>query len=491
MANTSLPNYMDKKSLIDSYYAAGGGGVQAINYKDYNQTVANYMSSIDLLQGIECSPYQFMDTVDVRYNLNTSKNTTTSFRYIGQKYAQKIMSQMPLVFFAPCEPVFMEDFDGNDKDRVISSLLDENNKGPLEFILDKNAQYYGVRYAYADYYNYVNIMLNSIAFYLGIQDETVTLNGESKKIKSIDWSNSTNDFFRTYFSAKENVIFFADSLTTIDLNFSNNTTTSSLASQINGYSEQVKELQFLLGSDDSTIANLYDATTESVSSISKSLSGVLGQLGGGIVGSLADKGVNTILNGGKVIFPEIWADSEHSESYSLNFKLRSPDHDSLSIFLNILKPYCLLLALTMPRTIVGNSNGYRSPFLVKCFSKGLFNINMGMVESLSVTKGDECQWNDDGLPTQMDISLSVKNLYSHLAMSGYESGDYFVTNSQFQDFLANTAGLNVVQFGANTGNRIDYKVYKLDTYVGGFVSRKFNQASQAITNLIYSVIKRI
>jgi hypothetical protein len=335
-------------------------------------------------------------------------------------------------------------------------------------------------------------MLSSIAYYLGIQNETLTLNGVSERICNINWANCTNDNFKSYFDASENVVFFADGLTTIDLSFSNNTTQSSLASQINGFSDQVNELQFLLGGNDSVIANLYESSAEGTSAITGALSGVLGNLGGGIVSSLANEGVNTILNGGKIIFPEIWADSDHSESYSLNFKLRSPDHDSLSIFLNVLKPYCLLLALSMPRVIVGNANGYRSPFLVKCFSKGLFNINMGIVESLQVTKGDECQWNDDGLPTQMDISISVKNLYSHLAMSGYSDGSSLYTNSQFQDFLANTAGLNVKQWNSSLGNRINAQLYRLDTKysLDNASSRLFTRASNSISNMISRVVNR-
>ena len=487
-------------SLFDENQKAGGG-VQEL--KINGNPVWEFISSPDLLQGIECSPYQFMDNVDGRYTRNTdfqSKSndiyskgytgTNTNHRYIGQKYAQKIMTQMPLVFFAPCEPVFMEDFKKDDKDRVLGSLLSGDN-GALEFVMDKNAQYYGIKYAYADYYNYVNLMLTSIAWYLGIQNEKISIGGKTVTLGNANWANCTNDIFKTYFSSKENIIFFADSLSSISLSFSNNTTQSSLASMINGFTDQVNELQFLIGSDASVLNNIKEASTEAISSLSSGASSVLGKFGGSIVHSLSDTGVDTILNGGKIIFPEIWQDSQHDESYNINFKLRSPDHDNISIFLNVLKPYCLLLGLTMPRSIVGNANGYRSPFLVKCFSKGMFNINMGIIESMQIEKGEECQWNDDGLPTQMDISISVKNLYSHLAMSGYKESGYLYTNSQFQDFLANTAGLNVVQFDANIGNRIDYSVYRLENAASTFGSRKFTEASQQITNLINQVYRRL
>lgn len=494
MANSSLPNYMSKSTLVSSNKDRGGG-VQAIDpiYISTNSEAQKLASSIDLLQGIECTPYQFMDSVDRRYTastMHTDIGSKDSCRYLGQKYMNKIVSQMPIVFFTPCEPVFMEDFSEDDRNAVLGSLLSGDGSS-LNFVMDKNAQYYGIEFAYADYYSYVNLMLSSIAYYLGIQDEYIYVNGEHKQIRNINWARVSNDAFKTYFSANENVVFFADSLTSVDLSFTNNTTQSSLASQINGFSDQVHELQFLLGGDPSVISEMVEGATDSLSSISSSISDMLGNLGGGIVGSLADKGVNTILNGGKIIFPEIWADSSHDESYNLNFKLRSPDHDNLSIFLNILKPYCLLLGLTLPRVIKGNANGYRSPFLVKSSCKGIFNINMGIVESMTVTKGDECQWNDDGLPTQMDVSISLKNLYSHLAMSGFDDAGYLVTNTQYQDFLANTAGMNVLKFGSDVGAKLNYDLYSLEQAAISQPGKIYNNLSNGISNLVYNVLRRI
>ena len=489
---SQLPNYMDKNELVDTNLQAGGG-VQVVDPVSYGQQeIIKVVSNKDLLQGIECTPYQFLDSVDRRYvpgaNLNDI-GSTNNLRYIGEKYAQKVIGQMPLVFFTPCEPVFMQDFSDSDKKRVLGFLMGDS--GQLDFIMDKNSQYYGIKYAYADYYNYVNLMLSSIAYYLGIQEEKITINGTSREIRFMNWALEANEAFRSYFAARENVIFFADSLSSVSLNFTNNTTQSALASMINGFSDQVHEIQYLLGGDQSAISQAIDTTVGGTTSITQAASDMLGSLGGGIVKSLADRGANTILNGGKIQFPEIWADSTHDESYTLNFKLRSPDHDNLSIFLNVLKPYCLLLGLTLPRVIEGNANGYRSPFLVKCSSRGLFNINMGIIDNMSVEKGDECQWNDDGLPTQMDISINVKNLYTHLAMSGYKDAKYLVTNTQYQDFLANTAGLNVLQYSSDVGEKLNYKLYNLEEAAASIPGRKYSEFSQSISNVIYNISRRI
>jgi hypothetical protein len=143
-----------------------------------------------------------------------------------------------------------------------------------------------------------------------------------------------------------------------------------------------------------------------------------------------------------------------------------------------------------------DANGYMSPFLVKAFSKGMFSIDMGIISSLSVTKGAECQWNDDGLPTQIDISIEVADLYSSLAMSGFEStGVIFsnpakaakqiskiVNNTAYMDFLANMAGLNVGTM--EIGRRIKMYKYLAGTAIKQYPSRKFTQFDQAVSKLM-------
>ena len=165
-----------------------------------------------------------------------------------------------------------------------------------------------------------------------------------------------------------------------------------------------------------------------------------------------------VLQGGKISFPEIWSNSEYNESYSISMKLRSPDNDPLSIFLNVIKPYCEWLCLTLPHNATGipgtfgqgayDPNSYISPFLVKAFCKSLFNIDLGIITNLQATRGAECQWSDDGLPTQIDLNIEITNLYSQLSMPSFNSiSDYteIFTNSYYLDFLGNMVGCNVME----------------------------------------------
>ena len=288
--------------------------------------------------------------------------------------------------------------------------------------------------------------------------------------------------------------------------FSNDTTESSLASTINGFSEQANEIRFLFGSSGSVASELLNSASDVTSSVSDSLSNMATSLGGGIIGSLTGKGVNAVLDGGKISFPKIWSNSQFDKSYSISIKLRSPDHDPLSIFLNILKPYCKLLCLVMSRQITNDANGYSSPFLVKAYSKGLFNVDMGIISSLSVTKGAECQWNDDGLPTQIDIDLTIEDLYSTLSMSSMhiesnnilgrlnpinngKAAEMMVNNTAYMDFLANNAGLNIGQMEICRRITMLYYLSKMDgATMASSTFRIFDQGVSRLINRIYNKV---
>ena len=128
----------------------------------------------------------------------------------------------------------------------------------------------------------------------------------------------------------------------MDDSFSNSTTESALASTINGLSDQVNELRFLLG--ESAAATKLQEVGELVSNgVNGALSGIFGgnasEYMGGMLADLSTNGIKTIMSGGKILFPKKWQNSEFDRSYNFSIKLRSPDHDSLSIYLNILVPY--------------------------------------------------------------------------------------------------------------------------------------------------------
>ena len=118
-----------------------------------------------------------------------------------------------------------------------------------------------------------------------------------------------------------------------------------------------------------------------------------------------------------------------------------------------------LIALAAPRQL--SANGYTSPFLIRAFYKGLFNVDMGMIDSLTFTKGKEGAWTPFGLPTEVDVSMSLKDMYQALFISGYKTGigaksivegkikgenaKFILKNTAMMDYIASSCGVNVNQ----------------------------------------------
>lgn len=438
------------------------------------------------IRGVFGMPYQFMPTVDRRLEpLKGEKKDNERSRF-GRKYAEKIVSRLPLLLLAPGSASFLHGFSGEDKNRVLNSLGNGGNLGDISSVLDGNGKYYTFQYAYSDYYQYVNSACQTVAILLGVGNEEVTIGTYRKKLKEFDWGHSgIRAGYGSYFSVKESIPFYIDSETSITETFSNDTTESALAGQMNDLGAQVREFKYVLGAatgGNSAVQMLGTTFSQALQAAG---------LNGGLVPNLA-AGIGTLLYGGKLVFPKMWADSDFTREYSINFKFRSPDHDNLSIYLNIIVPYLHLVCMTAPKMLSStNVNAIDSPFLVRGFYKGFFNCDMGMITSLAATKGAECQWNDDGLPTQMDVSMNLQDLYTNMSISSAykkHGPTRFVKNTNLIDFLAMTAGLNLDEPELTRSAKIAWELTK--NKWTSFPYRKFNDLSQSITNRIGNLYTR-
>ena len=454
---------------INQYYSSDDISTYEISDDSNISSVIKYNNN-----GIFGIPYQFLPSVDAR--LENSE--------LGHKYTEKIVSRMPLLFLVPCKQKFMEGFNRDDRETVLQALASGQGLGELGDTLSTFGKYYTTEFNYPDYIKHVNNMCSEVAIFLGIGDEYVKINGKRVKIKNIQWSDVKNEDFRSYFNASNSAVFYVDGLDSISDNFGNSTTESSLASTINGFSDQANEIKFLLGGD-SALAQMINSTGDAVSSVSSALSGTVTTMFGGMLGDLAKTGVNTVLSGGKIVFPKIWQDFSFDRSYNFSIKLRSPDHDSVSIFFNVLVPYLHLLAMVLPVGMKIDPNGYTTPLLCKAYCKGMFNIDMGLITSMSCTRGASAQWNDDGLPTQMDIDITIEDLYSCLFMTNLENWSYSVAavkNTSMLDFLANLSGLNIAD--EEFGRRTAMLTYLLGSNAERVPSNLWNRFDNSVNNMV-------
>lgn len=408
-------------------------------YADYNGdnlTIRNSMSILGL-------PYQFLTNADRPLSEDPAA--------LGRKYAERIIARAPILFLTPGEPRFLSNYNIDSSSSIVKRLLSGDQQYELNNLLkndDGSGRYYTFDFKYPEYYKFVNPMCRIAARMLGIQDETL----DGVRLDRVNWLDFSTTRLRKFtdISSAGSLAFYIDSETQISENLSNTTTPSALSSTVNPMSDTARELNFLLGYSTSMLnANKIAAIAQN------SLEGL-----DDVVNSLLFKNsglrnlynnVATVASGGRLIFPEIWQDSGFAKSYSIKIKLTTPDCDALSWYFNICVPLFHLICLTAPKSTANNqergASGYFSPFLVRGYYKGLFNCDMGIITDMSIEKGNQGAWTQQGLPTEIDVNFTLTDLYKNFSISEGLSGGLFsskaLKNTSLMDYIANTCGINI------------------------------------------------
>jgi hypothetical protein len=280
------------------------------------------------------------------------------------------------------------------------------------------------------------------------------------------------------------VAFYINSEATFQETFSNETTDSLLATTINSLSDRAREVQFLLGTASSAVGEAFEKVDGTLTSIKEQINSIVERVAGGnsIFTTIANS-VKTIVSGGRMQFPQIWSNSSLNRSYNVTIKLVTPGTDLFSWWLDIFVPLCHLAALVMPRSEYVNS--YTTPFLVKAFYKGMFNIDMGIITEMSFSRGKEGSWTKDGLPTVVEVSFTIQDLYTSLGMTSFGKmfKGFTIQNVAEMDYLANLCGINInepdlfrmVKFWA---------VFKLGKIADFLPNLKLNMGTYIKTNVV-------
>ena len=448
---------------------------------------------IDNLSGIYGIPYQFSESVDPR-------SDNSSF---GSIYANRIISRMPLLMISPGKVDFMSNNTDGERLAVLDALIGSENESVsgLGDFVQTPGKYYTFAYDSVNYWKYVNAMNNACAVYLGIQDVIININGVSERAGDFHWEKATNNKFDSLMISTESyVTFYTDAETTKSEQYSNSTKASQLADSVNSFSDIAKEINFLVGAHVGQLDWLDpSAITQAIESI-----GGLGEdlTGSKLVGDIA-KEFSVIATGGKLIFPEIWSDSEFTQTFDVKMKFRCPCPNKVSWFLDICVPINHLRALVLPRTPYGegmdgkkfedepSANGYFSPFLVRAFYKGLFNCDMGIVTDLSLSLGKEGSWTLDGLPSEVDVDMTIKDLYNVMAMTSSDQTTSFLNNTMFLNFLASSCGISINK--PDLDRSIDlWMMIKTNYWSDKLTGYSFWQkAQQGIQNKLYNLYQGI
>lgn len=158
---------------------------------------------------------------------------------------------------------------------------------------------------------------------------------------------------------------------------------------------------------------------------------------------LTDLG-SAVMKGAYIDIPEQYSGSDFNKSHSINLQLRAPYGDSVSIFQAIIVPLACILAGALPRA--GGSNSYTQPFLCRIYCKGMFAVPMGIIESVSIKRGDsEFGWTYNNLPTAIDVSITIKDMspIMYMPMSAGGLKNILGSDNAFNEYILTLAGVGL------------------------------------------------
>lgn len=147
---------------------------------------------------------------------------------------------------------------------------------------------------------------------------------------------------------------------------------------------------------------------------------------------------------GKFVLPDVWEKSEFRRTQQLNFKFYSPYGHRLAIFENTMVQSIFLINMAAPRQV--GSSTYTSPFYIRAFSKGLFSIEAGLVESLTIKRSEEKNFRTvEGFSKMVTCELRIKDVLPTMMVS-LDAGIFGIISAKnvgFREYIAMMANVDM------------------------------------------------
>lgn len=502
-----------------------------------------YKKSIDELGAIKGGttrlfglPFQFTKDVDPRVSTAHESNFTNDFG-LGRNFADTIVKESPLVYIMPGKCDFLSGSSKDTKKGWINVLADYAETGDLKDALmnllsgsDQDlVRYYDFDPDLDSYWDKVNFLCRICASYTPapsptnseqmISDLQVPWSNTNIRFAQYDWRYCTfDDIYKNvqYVAGKANNNFFSNVagwISTVqdevftDYSFDNrwlqfyvdagasysesvsNTLGDSALSQ---YTDTVssfgRELQTVTGMTGLDISGLASDISSGIDSVIQGITS-----SGGAIGTFLQRltsNANQVLEGANFLIPQVWQDSSFSKSYNFSVTLSSPYGNPISYYMHILVPLLHLLALALPTQSTANT--FKTPPLVRVFSPGWFSCEMGMIDSMSIDKGSDSGWSVSNLPTEIKVSIGVRDMYSSLAIPTNDNKtiDYsyknilFMSNTGLMEYLLVSVGADLSNMSLS--NKVDLI---LNTTINKFMSNKvswFGKLQSKLTGLFQS-----
>jgi hypothetical protein len=233
--------------------------------------------------------------------------------------------------------------------------------------------------------------------------------------------------------------FRVDGAEPISESFSNSTAASSLAEKLNSTSQSAREIRVSYAEGNVDPAGFVSGILSGAQSIVTNAADVL-HLGG--LASFAGRAF--------VDIPEHWtshsANIASEQSYTMT--LTTPYGNPVSRMMHIYVPLCMLIAGTLP--LATGKQSYTSPFLCQLYDRGRCITRLGIISSLTITRGTaNLAWDRDGMAMSIDVSFTVKDLSTVVALPIHEGfstmplDGIFDSESKYTDYLMALSGLSL------------------------------------------------
>ncbi len=477
-----------------SAFAAYSADSQATTTDEYYKKLAEkYLFALG-------APPHYNEHIDVRYGSDITPHS-------GRVFTKTIMSNPSLLSICPGKVKMFPTMFGQDKDSAVDALTAAatgNSALLTKIMADDPGRFAGRLYKFeadtAEYSKYLNGLCRACAIMLGIGDELMP--HTRSKLKHFDYSYWTirrqynpeaaeasdpdKSIFRKFYDAYVKVakrvkdvatgdttfinFFLNGNETSISENISNSISDSPLAGAINTVSSVGAQLNYFTGSGfDVSDADVNEALNAVFEGSGTTLSG------------LSDLAGN-FLKGGKMVLPKMVEGSSYGKTISCNLKFMSPYGNKKSVFLRCLVPICHLLAMALPKQL--SDNMYTYPFLIRCAQTGHFNVDLGIISSLTITRGgsNDTSWTTDTMATEWDVALEITPLVDQLMITSTSHPVLFCKNEMLLDYLSNFCGFDML--ANNFDTKVDMMLNFVAAKFAGLPTTIENKVSDSMYNLL-------
>lgn len=238
------------------------------------------------------------------------------------------------------------------------------------------------------------------------------------------------------------VSFRVDYTGAVSESFSNSTSPSSMASKINSASSAARDMRVNLANGNTGVLPL-----DLVGGV---LSGV-GQVLSGAADIVGLSGIAVFAGNAFVDIPDNWENSVTSlPSSSYSMTLVSPYGNPVSQMFNLYIPLSMLLCGVMP--LATGKASYTSPFLCELYDRGRKITRLGIIDSLSITRGEgNFGFDSTGQAMSIKVTFTVKDLSSIVALPIFQGWSLnplksmFDFENSFNDYMMALSGMDLRQ----------------------------------------------